>query len=41
MVATGCSLVNTLRTIEDILGTEHLNLNTAFQKPMVGGLLNL
>jgi len=23
-----------LRTIEDILGTEHINLNTAFQRPM-------
>jgi len=28
------SQVNALRTIEDILGTEHLNLNTAFQRPM-------
>jgi len=28
------SQVNVLRTIEDILGTEHLNLNTAFQAPM-------
>jgi YVTN family beta-propeller protein len=26
--------VNALRTIEDILGTEHINLNTAFQRPM-------
>jgi DNA-binding beta-propeller fold protein YncE len=26
--------VNALRTIEDLLGTEHLNLNTAFQRPM-------
>ena len=26
--------VNVLRTIEDILGTSHLNMNTAFQKPM-------
>ena len=26
--------VNALRTIEDILGTQHLNLNTAFQRPM-------
>jgi hypothetical protein len=23
-----------LRTIEDILGTQHINLNTAFQRPM-------
>ena len=29
------SQVNALRTIEDLLGTEHLNLNTAFQRPMV------
>jgi hypothetical protein len=28
------SQVNALRTIEDILGTQHLNLNTAFQGPM-------
>ena len=28
------SQVNVLRTIEDILGTEHLNLNTALQPPM-------
>src|SRR5262249_49254974 len=28
------SQVNVLRTIEDLLGTEHLNLNTAFQRPM-------
>jgi YVTN family beta-propeller protein len=26
--------VSVLRTIEDILGTEHINLNTAFQRPM-------
>jgi len=26
--------VNALRTIEDVLGTPHLNLNTAFQRPM-------
>ena len=29
------SQVNALRTIEDVLGTEHLNLNTAYQRPMV------
>jgi hypothetical protein len=23
-----------LRTIEDVLGTQHINLNTAFQQPM-------
>ena len=28
------SQVSALRTIEDILGTEHMNLNTAFQRPM-------
>jgi hypothetical protein len=31
---TRYSQVNALRTIEDILGTEHINLNTAFQRPM-------
>ena len=34
VVSTRYSQVNALRTIEDILGTEHLNLNTAFQRPM-------
>ena len=34
VVSTRYSQVNALRTIEDILGTEHLNLNTAFQPPM-------
>ena len=34
MVSTRYSQVNALRTIEDILGTEHINLNTAFQRPM-------
>jgi len=28
------SQVNALRTIEDILGTQHINLNTAYQEPM-------
>jgi hypothetical protein len=28
------SQVNALRTIEDIPGTQHINLNTAFQRPM-------
>jgi hypothetical protein len=28
------AVVNALRTIEDILGTQHINLNTAFQRPM-------
>ena len=31
VVSTRYSQVNALRTIEDILGTEHINLNTAFQ----------
>jgi hypothetical protein len=34
VVSTHYSQINALRTIEDILGTEHLNLNTAFQGPM-------
>jgi hypothetical protein len=34
VVRTRYSQVNALRTIEDILGTEHINLNTAFQSPM-------
>jgi len=34
IVSTRYSQVNVLRTIEDILGTEHINLNTAFQRPM-------
>jgi len=34
VVSTRYSQVNALRTIEDILGTEHMNLNTAFQPPM-------
>ena len=34
VVSTHYSQVNVLRTMEDILGTEHLNLNTAFQPPM-------
>lgn len=34
VVSTHYSQVNVLRTIEDILGTEHNNLNTAFQRPM-------
>ena len=34
VVNTRYSQVNVLRTIEDILGTEHLNLNTALQPPM-------
>jgi hypothetical protein len=34
VISTRYSQVNVLRTIEDILGTEHINLNTAFQRPM-------
>jgi YVTN family beta-propeller protein len=34
VVHTRYSQVNALRTIEDIFGTEHINLNTAFQSPM-------
>jgi hypothetical protein len=34
VVSTRYNQVNALRTIEDILGTQHINLNTAFQRPM-------
>ena len=34
VVSTHYSQVNAIRTMEDLLGTEHLNLNTAFQAPM-------
>jgi YVTN family beta-propeller protein len=34
VVSTRYSQINALRTIEDILGTPHINLNTAFQRPM-------
>jgi hypothetical protein len=34
VVSTHYTQVNAIRTMEDILGTEHLNLNTAFQSPM-------
>ncbi|MDP9043231.1 MAG: hypothetical protein M3O01_00340 [Pseudomonadota bacterium] len=34
VISTRYSQVNALRTIEDILGTQHINLNTAFQRPM-------
>ncbi len=34
VVSTRYSQVNALRTIEDILETQHMNLNTAFQRPM-------
>jgi hypothetical protein len=34
VVSSRYSQINALRTIEDLLGTEHINLNTAFQRPM-------
>jgi YVTN family beta-propeller protein len=34
VVSTHYTQVNALRTIEDLLGTQHINLNTAFQRPM-------
>ena len=34
VVSTRYSQVNALRTIEDVLGTRHINLNTAYQRPM-------
>jgi len=34
VISARYSQVNALRTIEDILGTQHMNLNTAFQRPM-------
>jgi DNA-binding beta-propeller fold protein YncE len=34
VVKTHYSQVSVLRTIEDLLGTQHINLNTAFQRPM-------
>jgi DNA-binding beta-propeller fold protein YncE len=34
VVSTRFSQPNVLRTIEDILGTEHLNLNTYYSRPM-------
>ena len=34
VVSTRYSTVNAVRTIEDVLGLEHLNLNTAYQRPM-------
>lgn len=34
VVNTRYSQVSVLRTIEDVLGTQHINLNTAFQRPM-------
>jgi YVTN family beta-propeller protein len=34
VISTAYSQVNVLRTIEDVLGTQHINLNTAYQEPM-------
>jgi lactonase family protein with 7-bladed beta-propeller len=34
VIGTRYNQVSALRTIEDLLGTEHINLNTAFQRPM-------
>ncbi len=34
VVSTRYNQVSALRTIQDLLGTEHINLNTAFQRPM-------
>ena len=34
VISTHYSQINALRTIEDLLGTQHINLNTAFQRPM-------
>ena len=34
IISTHYGQVNALRTIEDVLGTPHINLNTAYQKPM-------
>lgn len=34
VVSARYSQVNALRTIEDVLGTQHINLNTALQRPM-------
>ena len=34
VISTQYGQVNALRTMEDILGTEHMNLNTAYQAPM-------
>jgi len=34
VVSTSFNQVSALRTIEDILGTQHINLYTAFQRPM-------
>ncbi len=35
VVSTRYSQVSVLRTIEDILGAPHINLNTAYERPMV------
>ncbi len=35
VVSVRYNMVSILRTIEDILGTPHMNLNTAYQRPML------
>ena len=34
VVSTAYSQVNAIRTIEDVLGTQHINMRTAYAKPM-------
>ncbi|HTH60580.1 MAG TPA: beta-propeller fold lactonase family protein [Paraburkholderia sp.] len=34
IVSTAYNQVNAIRTMEDVLGTEHIDLNTAYAKPM-------
>ena len=34
VISTRYNQVSMLRTIEDLLGTQHINLNTAYQRPM-------
>ncbi|MGF6976229.1 DNA-binding beta-propeller fold protein YncE [Paraburkholderia sp. JPY465] len=34
VVSTAYSQVNAIRTMEDVLGTQHINLNTAYAQPM-------
>ncbi|HEX7932669.1 MAG TPA: bifunctional YncE family protein/alkaline phosphatase family protein [Paraburkholderia sp.] len=34
VISTAYSQVNALRTMEDVLGTEHIDLNTAYARPM-------
>ncbi|MDR0480214.1 MAG: beta-propeller fold lactonase family protein [Burkholderiaceae bacterium] len=34
VVSTAYNQVNAIRTIEDVLGTQHINMNTAYARPM-------